>query len=123
MAGKYWKIQSKPIRQACGHFADAKNGWVILGNGNSLISNDGGETWKMQITKQSTSRLRNITFRSHTHAWGIGGDSAYVTKDQGVNWQQIPVSTGNELLATRPQQLDIQTQTNSDEKMKMKIQL
>ena len=114
--GKYWKIQSKTNQAGIAvHFADAKNGWVILGNGNSLISNDGGETWKMQITKQSPNRLRNITFRSHTHAWGIGDGSAYITKDQGLNWQQIPVSIGSELLATRPQPPEIRTQSTSNE--------
>ena len=47
--------------------------------------------------KPSTSRLRNITFRSHTEAWALGGGGAYVTDDQGLTWKAVPVDTGDEI--------------------------
>ena len=41
--GKYWKIQAKTNQPGIAvHFADEKHGWVILGNGNSLIT---GRWW------------------------------------------------------------------------------
>ena len=100
--GDYWKIQAKTNQPGIAvHFADANRGWVILGNGNSLLTEDGGETWKLRTTSQSTRGLRRVTFRSDTQAWGIGGGGAYITEDQGVNWQSIPVATTADILAMR----------------------
>ncbi len=100
--GNYWKIQSKTNQPGIAvHFDDEKHGWVILGNGNSLLTEDGGETWKLRSTTQNPRGLRRITFRSHTHAWGIGGGGAYITEDQGVNWETIPVATGDNMFAMR----------------------
>ena len=93
--GDYWKIQAKTNQPGIAvHFADENRGWVVLGNGNSLLSEDGGETWRLQTTAQSTSGLRRITFHSHTNAWGLGGGGAYVTKDQGLTWKAVPIDTG-----------------------------
>lgn len=84
--GDYWKIQAKTNQPGIAvHFADENRGWVILGNGNSLLTEDGGETWRLQTTTQSTRCLQRITFRSHTNAWGLGGGGAYVTEDQGLS--------------------------------------
>ena len=94
--GNYWKIQAKTNQPGVAvHFADENNGWVVLGNGNSLLTADGGETWKLQTTSQSTRGLRRVTFRSDTDAWGLGGGGAYITEDQGVTWKSVPVRTGD----------------------------
>ena len=98
--GDYWKIQAKTNQAGVAvHFADENRGWVVLGNGNSLLTTDGGETWKLKTTTRSTRGLQRITFRSHTHAWGLGGGGAYITEDQGVNWKPVPVATGDDRLA------------------------
>ena len=98
--GDYWKIQAKTNQPGIAvHFADENRGWVVLGNGNSLLTEDGGETWRLQTTAQSTRGLQRITFRSHTNAWGLGGDGAYTTEDQGVNWKAVPVAMGDDMFA------------------------
>ena len=98
--GDYWKIQSKTNQPGVAvHFADENRGWVILGNGNSLLTEDGGETWRLQTTTQSTPGLRRITFRSDTQAWGLGGDGAYVTEDNGLTWKAVPVTMGDDMFA------------------------
>ena len=95
--GDYWKIQAKTNQAGIAiHFADENNGWVILGNGNSLLTEDGGETWRLQTTAQSTRGLQRITFRSHTNAWGLGGGGVYLTEDQGLTWKAVSVATGDD---------------------------
>ena len=68
---------------------------MVLGNGNSLLTEDGGETWRLQTTSQSARGLQRVTFRSDTYAWGLGGGGAYITEDQGVTWKSVPVRTGD----------------------------
>ena len=117
--GNYWKIQAKTNQAGIAiHFADEKQGWIVLGNGNSLLTQDGGETWVLRATTQSTNGLRRITFSSHSSAWGMGGGGAYITNDQGQNWERISVSTGEETLAvqqTVPETIDDPDEENNDD--------
>ena len=91
--GRFRRRQTSP--GVAVYFADENSGWVILGNGNSLLTEDGGETWRLQTTTRSTSGLRRITFRSNTEAWALGGRGAYVTEDQGLTWKAVPVDAGD----------------------------
>ena len=98
--GNYWKILAKTNQPSIAvHFVDNKNGWLIMGNGDSLLTQDGGVTWKLRTSNQNPRGLRRITFDSHTTAWGNGGGGAYITEDQGVNWTSISVVTGDDRFA------------------------
>ena len=122
--GNYWKIQAKTNQAGIAiHFADEKQGWIILGNGNSLLTQDGGETWILRATTQNTNGLRRITFNSHSSAWGMGGGGAYITSDQGQNWERISVSTGEETLAVQQTVPEIQLMTQMKRITRMKMTL
>ena len=42
-------------------------------------------------------RIRQIKFRDHTHAWGIGGGGAIlITSDQGKNWERLQLTKEEE---------------------------
>ena len=42
-------------------------------------------------------RIRQIKFRDHTHAWGIGGGGAVlITSDQGKNWERLQLTKEEE---------------------------
>ena len=114
--GEYWKIQAKTNQPGIAvHFADETRGWVILGNGNSLLTEDGGETWTLRTPNESPQRLRRITFRSHAHAWGVGGGGAFITEDQGVTWKAVPVSAGDEQLAMQQPEAETPTEPAAPE--------
>jgi len=106
--GDYWKIQAKTNQVGIAvHFADEKHGWVILGNGNSLLTEDGGETWKLRTAKQRAQGLQRVTFHSHTHAWGLGRGGAFITDDQGMRWKSVAVAVEGEMLAMQQPEMAI----------------
>ena len=47
--GDWWEILSRTNQPGIGvHFGDAKSGWIVMENGRSLITRDGGVTWKLR---------------------------------------------------------------------------
>jgi photosystem II stability/assembly factor-like uncharacterized protein len=92
-SGDYWQILEKTNQPgAAVHFADAKSGWVLMADGSSLITTDGGVMWK-RITSDLEGRLGQIEFRSHTEAWAVGGNgNVFMTHDQGKTWETMRVT-------------------------------
>ena len=89
---RYWQIQSKTNQVGIAiHFGDAKSGWVIVRNGDSLITDDGGLTWTRRPAELG-NRIRSVKMRSHREAWGVGpGGQILLTRDQGRNWEHAYV--------------------------------
>ena len=95
--GEYWKTLAKTNQSGVAiHFVDSQSGWVLMGNGVSLTTADGGLTWKRR-TSNIDGRIRRVKFHDHTHAWGIGGGGAVLTtRDQGRSWERLQLEEEEE---------------------------
>ena len=94
--GDYWEIQAKTHHGSIGvHFLDATSGWVVMEDGTSLLTTDGGESWKRDLEAEQDIKgsnldiqLLTVKFRNHTEAWAIdGGHTILTTQNQGKNWE------------------------------------
>ena len=94
--GDYWEIQAKTHNRCIGiHFLNATSGWVVMANGTSLLTTDGGESWKRDLKAERDIKgsdlgiqLLTVKFRNHTEAWAIdGGHTILTTQNQGKNWE------------------------------------
>ena len=96
--GDNWQVQSRTNWYGVGiHFMNETAGWMVLANGASLLTTDGGTTWKQTLPKMSDgTRLHAVKFRNHTEAWGIANDKRLlITHNQGKSWEPINDSLVN----------------------------
>lgn len=87
--GDSWQIQAKTHQRGMGvHFLNADVGWVVMENGTSLITTDGGKTWKQKTALVNVgTRLQAVKFRNHSSAWAIANQRILLTTDnQGESW-------------------------------------
>ncbi len=97
--GDHWEIQARTNQHGVGvHFMNETSGWVVLVNGASLLTTDGGTTWQQTLSTTSAgTRLHAVKFRNHTEAWGIANDKKLLTThNQGKHWEVINDSLGNQ---------------------------
>jgi predicted outer membrane repeat protein len=67
-------------------FTDKQNGW-LLGQGFSLITNNGGQTW---VSVPNRWDISKIDFVNETVGWGFGENSdVYRTEDGGHTWVNL----------------------------------
>ena len=91
--GDYWKVLDNTNQPAIAvHFADSKLGWVVLTNGASIVTHDGGVTWKRVLSDSDSGwpprRIGRITFQDHQTAWALGGDGTlFITRNSGQTWK------------------------------------
>ena len=89
-------------------FADAKNGFLMLGvqSGSAfrfgilLATTDGGATWT-QLARPPVGG--DITFLDAKHGFngpGPGGDELYATIDGGMTWQKVSLTASSSLSST-----------------------
>ena len=101
--GDYWKIQARTHHRSIGvHFLNTTSGWVVMENGSSLLTTDGGVTWKqaprIDARMDSGTRLRTVKFHNHSEAWGIGiGGMMLITQNQGKSWEPIHAGSRDEI--------------------------
>jgi len=115
--GKNWAITTiaSPFTEALQpngrdsiSFADAKNGFLMLGVqsgaafrfGILLATTDGGTTWT-QLPRPPVGG--DITFLDAKHGFngpGPGGDELYATIDGGTTWQKVSLAAPSSLLST-----------------------
>jgi photosystem II stability/assembly factor-like uncharacterized protein len=75
----------------------ALSGWMVMGNGASLITHDSGVTWK-QRESNFTGQIKQIEFRNHNQAFGLDSDGAVLmTYNQGESWIRHDVFLGGML--------------------------
>ncbi len=100
--GNYWQIQAKTHQRGVGiHFLDATSGWVVMENTTSLLTTDGGVTWKQTPRADASMNietyLRTVKFRNHSNAWGIDiSGTIFTTHNQGKTWKPIHATSKNE---------------------------
>ncbi|MBU0475537.1 MAG: T9SS type A sorting domain-containing protein [Bacteroidetes bacterium] len=84
------------------YFADENTGWIMNGY-QVLYTNDGGDSWSVQLTGVTTE-LRSMDFSSPEHGICVGGKSGvfalYYTSD-GLTWNQAPTPTNLPSVYTR----------------------
>ena len=91
--GNYWKVLDNTNQPAIAvHFADSKSGWVVLTNGASIVTHDGGINWKRVLSDSDSGwpprRIGRITFQNHQTAWALGGDGRlFITRNGGQTWK------------------------------------
>ena len=109
--GDYWEIQAKTHQRCIGvHFLNATSGWVIMENGTSLLTTDGGESWKRDLEAERKMKgtyldiqLQTVKFRNHAEAWGIGiGGMILTTQNQGKSWKPLHTSSRGETENSEP---------------------
>ena len=96
--GNYWDIQARTHHRGIGiHFANAQLGWVVMENGDSLTTTDGGQTWKLRRGQMASgTRLQAVKIRNHTQAWAVANQKTLLTTDnQGESWTQRNGALGN----------------------------
>ena len=75
--GEYWQVLGRTNQAGIGvYFLDKDSGWIVLANGTSLITANGGQTWNIR-TNNFTGHLQQIKFSGHDWAWAT-------SRDQGV---------------------------------------
>ena len=96
--GDYWQIQARTHQRGIGiHFANAQSGWVVMEDGTSLLTTNGGESWKRDLEatrgiKEANFniQLHTVKFRNHTEAWAINNESTILTtQSQGKRWEKM----------------------------------
>ncbi|MCH2575572.1 YCF48-related protein, partial [Candidatus Poribacteria bacterium] len=90
-SGNYWKIQEKTNQPAIAvHFSnDGQNGWLLLADASSLLTSNGGKTWKRQQT-DFEGRINRVSFLSDKQAWAFtNSQSIIMTKDRGISWREL----------------------------------
>jgi len=82
------------------HFLNANAGWIVMKDGTSLITTNGGKTWKQRRGQLDVRmRLQAVKFRNHSYAWAVANDSILpTTENQGESWQAFPLE--NDTAAT-----------------------
>lgn len=79
-------------------FADDSNGWAVGGSSSGsgaavFVTQDGGLTWKTQITP-ATDPLQRVIFADDQNGYLASGDSILHTVDGGTSWQPVaPTNT------------------------------
>ncbi|WP_238314826.1 beta propeller repeat protein, partial [Methylobacterium crusticola] len=78
--------------------------WVVMEDGTSLLTTDGGENWKRDLETGRDIKglnldihLVTVKFRNHTEAWatawGINaGQMILTSQNQGQSWQTLNLS-------------------------------
>ena len=96
--GDYWQIQTTTHQRCIGvHFLNAKSGWVVMEDGTSLLTTDGGENWKRDLETERDIKGTNldiqmltVKFRNHTEAWAIDSERTILTtQNQGKSWEAM----------------------------------
>ncbi len=93
------------------HFRDRKSGWVVMGNGASLRTTDGGESWKRDLETEHGVQgtdfdifLLSVKFQNHTQAWGIDIRGVILmTHNQAQSWERLDLSMHGETENSQPQ--------------------
>ena len=96
--GAYWQVQARTHKYGVGvRFMDKASGWVVLEDGTSLTTSDGGTTWKQSSSQMPDGvRLSAVKFRNHTEAWGIVNEKRLVTtRNRGTTWETVEGSFGS----------------------------
>jgi len=72
-------------------FEDEKSGWVAGGQGSSLLTTDGGRSWKRQTGCDIREDLHRIFFLDSRLGWAVGHrDSSIIhTEDGGSTWRHL----------------------------------
>ena len=97
--GDYWQIQAKTHQRGIGlHFLNATSGWVVMENGTSLVTTDGGKTWhqtpRTDASMNTETSLRTVKFRNHFEAWAIDiNGTIFATYNQAKSWEPIHASS------------------------------
>ena len=72
-------------------FRDTKNG-IICGQGFSIVTNDGGKTWKFSMFKNSDAQymwMGDITFTGTQTAWCVGAHGRILnSENNGESWKE-----------------------------------
>ena len=93
--GDYWQIQAQTHQRGIGvHFSNAQSVWVVMEDGSSLLTTDGGVTWKQTPRIDLGIRLHTVKFRNHTEAWGLTGGTIFTTQNRGKSWETVRFSLG-----------------------------
>ncbi|MBX3747275.1 MAG: hypothetical protein KF833_18355 [Verrucomicrobiae bacterium] len=68
------------------HFADEQRGWVVGDGGVILRTEDGGATWRRQMSGTDAD-LRSVSTVDGTNGWAVGWDGIVLrTADGGATW-------------------------------------
>jgi photosystem II stability/assembly factor-like uncharacterized protein len=96
--GDYWQVQARTHQRGIGvHFLNATSGWVVMENGSSLLTTDGGATWKQIEKIDFGTRLQTVKFRNHAEAWGTDAEGTMlITQNQGKDWKWVHASFRDE---------------------------
>ena len=96
--GDYWQIQAQTHQRGVGvHFSNTQSGWVVMEDGSSLLTTDGGGTWKQIPSIDFGVRLHTVKFCNHTGAWGfVEGQVIFKTQNRGESWETVSFSLETE---------------------------
>ena len=66
----------------------------MLRNGTSIVTHDGGVTWKRVLSDSDSGwppqRIGRITFQDHQTAWALGGNGTlFTTYNGGQTWEGV----------------------------------
>lgn len=65
-------------------FIDDQQGWMVDGNGQILVTADGGRTWKVQLS--GPSNITGVDMVDGEVGWGVGDGGLVHTTDGGAHW-------------------------------------
>jgi photosystem II stability/assembly factor-like uncharacterized protein len=78
-------------------FADARRGWAVGAGGVVLSTNDGGRTWRVQMSG-TESDLFDVKFFDEREGWAVGADGTAIhTADGGATWRAEQTGTPHAL--------------------------
>jgi photosystem II stability/assembly factor-like uncharacterized protein len=69
-------------------FATPQSGWTVGDSGTILHTEDGGATWKDQISATQDYRLHSVAFVTPQLGWSVGDHGTIMrTEDAGAHWK------------------------------------
>ena len=77
------------------YFIDSKRGWVGGDAGFLSRTEDGGASWTRQNVG-TKSAINDIYFRDKEAGFFLAGNSIFVTRDNGVTWNQLKIFSPEE---------------------------
>ena len=77
------------------YFVDSKRGWVGGDAGFLSRTEDGGASWTRQNVG-TKSAINDIYFRDKEAGFFLAGNSIFVTRDNGVTWNQLKIFSPEE---------------------------
>ncbi|MBS1797905.1 MAG: hypothetical protein JSS81_29055 [Acidobacteria bacterium] len=99
--GKTWKVfwSMKSDSRIVGlDFLDDRAGWILLGDGQILHTNDGGRSWQpfSRLPADAAGETSSIDFVNPTLGFAVGGEGLILrTDDGGLTWQRQAGGTRN----------------------------